>query len=75
MHFTVKSSCGQTTDQMISYFQSPDWPEASKERIICTLTVNLQPDVMQVKIDFLTMEVQRRPFHTDLCIYLFDIFD
>lgn len=57
MYFTVKNGCGQSTDQMISYFQSPNWPEASKDRIICTLTVELQPDVMQVRVDFLTMEV------------------
>lgn len=42
---------------MVSYFQSPNWPEASKDRIVCTLTLDLQPDVLQVLVEFLTFEV------------------
>lgn len=42
---------------MISYFQNPGWPEASQDRIVCTLTVELQPDVLQILIEFLLFEV------------------
>lgn len=55
--FLVKSECGQTTNQITSYFQNPGWPEASSDRIICTLTVDLQNDAVQVLLDFVTFEV------------------
>lgn len=42
---------------MITYFQNPGWPEASRDRIICTLTVELQPDVTQVLLNFILFEV------------------
>lgn len=53
----VKYDCGQITNQMTSYFQNPGWPEASQDRIVCTLTIELQPDVLQVLIEFLFFEV------------------
>lgn len=52
-----KSACGQTTDQSESYFQNPGWPDASVDRLICTLSVDLQEDVAQVRLDFITFEV------------------
>lgn len=57
MNFSVKSECGQTTNQITSYFQNPGWPEASPDRIICTLTLELQSDAVQVLLDFVTFEV------------------
>lgn len=54
---SVKYECGRITNQMTSYFQNPGWPEASQDRIVCTLTVELQPDVLQVLIEFLLFEV------------------
>lgn len=53
----VKTTCGQTTNQPDIYFQNPGWPEASQDRLICTLTVDLQEDVAQVRLDFVTFEV------------------
>lgn len=52
-----KAACGQTTDQSESYFQNPNWPDASVDRLICTLTVDLQEDVAQVRLDFISFEV------------------
>lgn len=40
------------------YFQNPGWPEASVDRLICTLTVELQENVAQVRLDFITFEVR-----------------
>lgn len=56
----VKVDCGQKTRQITSYFQNPNWPEASQDRIICTLTVELQSNVVQILIEFLTFEVNIR---------------
>lgn len=53
----VKADCGQKTNQMTTYFQNSGWPEASRDRIICTLTVELQPDVTQILLDFILFEV------------------
>lgn len=40
------------------YFQNPGWPQASQDRLICTLTVELQENVAQVRLDFVTFEVK-----------------
>lgn len=53
----VKSACGQTTAQSDTYFQNPGWPDASVDRLICTLTVELQEDVAQLRLDFVKFEV------------------
>ncbi|XP_031617542.1 uncharacterized protein LOC116337263 [Contarinia nasturtii] len=53
-----KTGCGQTTTQIDSYFQNPGWPEASVDRLICTVTVELQEDVQQVRLDFLLFELK-----------------
>lgn len=58
--FLVKAECGQKTNQMTTYFQNPSWPEASRDRIICTLTVELQPDVTQILLDLVLFEVRSR---------------
>lgn len=55
--FAVKADCGQKTNQITSYFQNPGWPDANQDRIICTLTVDIQPDVSQVRLDFILFEV------------------
>lgn len=54
----VKAECGQKTNQLTSYFQNPGWPAASEDRLICTLTIELQPDVTQVLLDFILFEVR-----------------
>lgn len=56
----VKSTCGQTTNQLDIYFQNPGWPQASQDRLICTLTVELQDDVAQMRLDFVTFEVIKK---------------
>lgn len=57
--YSVKTTCGQTTSQLDSYFQNPGWPEASQDRLICTLTVELQEDVAQIRLDFISFEVSK----------------
>lgn len=57
---TVKTGCGQTTNQLDSYFQNPGWPEASQDRLICTLTLELQEGVSQVRLDFILLEVSEK---------------
>lgn len=54
----VKSTCGQSSNQPDSYFQNPGWPEASQDRLICTVTIELQEDVAQVRLDFVSFEVK-----------------
>lgn len=56
----VQTDCGKTTKYMTSYFQNPGWPAASQERLICTLTVEIQPGVQQVQLDFVSFEVMSR---------------
>lgn len=56
--FSVKAECAQSTNQMTSYFQNPGWPSASQDRLICTLTVDLQANVKQVLLDFVSFEVR-----------------
>lgn len=53
----VQTDCGKTTKYMTSYFQNPGWPGASQERLICTLTVEIQPGVEQIQLDFVSFEV------------------
>lgn len=54
----VETACGQTTGQSEIYFQNPGWPDASVDRLICTLTVELQENVSQVRLDFINFEVR-----------------
>lgn len=70
LKFSVKSECGQTTNQITSYFQNPGWPEASPDRIICTLTLNLQIDAVQVLLNFVTFEVSNSGRTLNNNIYL-----
>ncbi|XP_055299975.1 uncharacterized protein LOC129567288 [Sitodiplosis mosellana] len=53
-----KTGCGQTTNQLDSYFQNPGWPEASQDRLICTLTIELQENVQQVRLDMILLELK-----------------
>lgn len=57
---TVKSECGQITNQLDSYFQNPSYPEASQDRLICTVTIDLQQDVQQIRLDFILFEVRQK---------------
>ncbi|KAG4077894.1 hypothetical protein HA402_013828 [Bradysia odoriphaga] len=50
--------CGGTTNQNVSYFKNPDFPAATKTKLICTFTVELQPSVNQVFIEFLFFELK-----------------
>ncbi|KAJ6636937.1 hypothetical protein Bhyg_09663 [Pseudolycoriella hygida] len=50
--------CGGTTNQLVSYFKNPEYPAASKTRLLCTFTVELFQDVNQVFIEFLFFELK-----------------
>lgn len=54
----VNVDCGQKTNRPVSYFQSPGWPEASQGRIVCTMTIDLQEGVSQLRLDFVAFEVK-----------------
>lgn len=54
----VNVGCGQKTNRQVSYFQNPSWPEASQGRIVCTMTIDLQEGVEQVRLDMALFEVK-----------------
>lgn len=45
------------TRQNISYFKSPSYPDAHLSRLVCTLTLELWPDVRQLLVELLFFEL------------------
>jgi len=50
-------SCRESTEEYISYFQSPSYPKSDRTNDACSLTVNIREDVGQVRLDFLDFEM------------------
>lgn len=46
------------TRQNISYFKSPNYPAAHQARLVCTLTLELWPNVRQVLVELLFFELK-----------------
>uniref|UniRef100_A0A1A9X1K5 CUB domain-containing protein n=1 Tax=Glossina brevipalpis TaxID=37001 RepID=A0A1A9X1K5_9MUSC len=53
------TGCGDTTNQQIAYFESPNYPQSVQEVLICVLIINLRKNVQQLRLDFLTFELNR----------------
>ncbi|XP_055912861.1 uncharacterized protein LOC129946631 [Eupeodes corollae] len=51
--------CGDTTDQQVVYFESPNYPTPVTEALICVLIVNLRQNVRQLRLDFSMFELSR----------------
>lgn len=54
---SVLTGCGDTTDQSVAYFESPNYPHPFRESMICVLIVNIRKNVQQLRLDFLMFEV------------------
>ncbi|XP_073819774.1 uncharacterized protein [Musca autumnalis] len=53
------TGCGDTTDQSVVYFESPDYPQPFQETMICVLIINVRKNVQQLRLDFLMFELNR----------------
>ncbi|XP_011294130.2 uncharacterized protein LOC101889317 [Musca domestica] len=53
------TGCGDTTDQSVVYFESPNYPHPFRESMICVLIVNVRKNVQQLRLDFLMFELNR----------------
>jgi len=51
------TGCQGRTDKLISYFQSPGYPNSDRRNEACSLTVNVKPEVCQVRLDFIDFEM------------------
>ncbi|XP_017959057.1 uncharacterized protein LOC108653207 [Drosophila navojoa] len=51
--------CGDVTSQQIVYFESPNYPQAVREMMICVLIINLRQGVQQLRLDFQMFELSR----------------
>lgn len=56
--FKVQLKCGGISNQNVSYFQNPGFPVPFKDKLGCTLTIDLNPNVKQVLLDLLIFEVR-----------------
>jgi len=52
-----KFSCQDNTDKLISYFQSPSYPNSDKTNDGCSLTITILEGVSQIRLDFLDFEM------------------
>lgn len=43
--------------QNVSYFKSPSYPEAHLSRLVCTLTLELWPNVRQLLVELIFFEL------------------
>ncbi|XP_059610087.1 uncharacterized protein LOC132257265 [Phlebotomus argentipes] len=50
--------CGGNSDKEVSYFENPGFPGPITERVACTMTVKLLPDVQQVLLEFVFFELR-----------------
>ncbi|XP_075165403.1 uncharacterized protein LOC142237843 [Haematobia irritans] len=53
------TGCGNSTEQSVTYFESPNYPQPFRDSMICVLTVNLRKRVKQIRVDFITFELNR----------------
>ncbi|KAH8310785.1 hypothetical protein KR044_003015, partial [Drosophila immigrans] len=53
------NGCGDVTSQQIVYFESPNYPQAVREMMICVLIVNVRKGVQQLRLDFQMFELSR----------------
>ena len=51
------SRCQSNTDDMISYFKNPGFPQSDFSNNICQLTLNVREEVCQIRLDFNTFEM------------------
>ncbi|KAH8256454.1 hypothetical protein KR032_007644 [Drosophila birchii] len=51
------NGCGDVTSQQILYFESPNYPNAVREMMICVLIINVKKGVQQLRLDFQMFEV------------------
>lgn len=54
----VVNGCGDVTSQQILYFESPNYPQAVREMMICVLIINVKKGVEQLRLDFQMFEVR-----------------
>ncbi|KAH8277071.1 hypothetical protein KR026_004776 [Drosophila bipectinata] len=53
------NGCGDVTSQQILYFESPNYPQAVREMMICVLIINVKKGVEQLRLDFQMFELSR----------------
>ncbi|XP_037942625.1 uncharacterized protein LOC119675491 [Teleopsis dalmanni] len=53
------TSCGDSTNEAVVYFESPNYPNPVREMMICVLIVNLRKNVQQLRLDLLMFEINR----------------
>ncbi|XP_036672765.3 uncharacterized protein [Drosophila suzukii] len=53
------NGCGDVTSQQILYFESPNYPNAVREMMICALIINVKKGVQQLRLDFQMFELSR----------------
>ncbi|EDW83807.2 uncharacterized protein Dwil_GK13805 [Drosophila willistoni] len=53
------NGCGYTTSQQIVYFESPNYPNAVREMMICVLIINVRKGLKQLRLDFQMFELSR----------------
>ncbi|KAL7728449.1 hypothetical protein ACLKA6_005208 [Drosophila palustris] len=53
------NGCGDVTSQQTVYFESPNYPQAVREMMICVLIVSVRNGVQQLRLDFQMFELSR----------------
>ncbi|XP_030374215.1 uncharacterized protein LOC115623811 [Scaptodrosophila lebanonensis] len=53
------TGCGDVTSQPVVYFESPNYPHAVREMMVCVLIVNVRKGVEQLRLDFQMFELSR----------------
>lgn len=57
LSLSVVNGCGDVSSQQTVYFESPNYPQAVREMMICVLIINVRKGVQQLRLDFQMFEV------------------
>jgi len=52
-----ETSCGSETEEAVSYFMSPDYPEPQRDDLSCTNTITVRKNVCQLRLDFIDFDL------------------
>jgi len=60
--------CGEITEDYVSYFTNPNWPESEEYDSSCNIKIAVKKNVCQIRLDFLSFELPPPDRKTGICL-------
>lgn len=71
LSLSVVNGCGDVSSQQTVYFESPNYPQAVREMMICVLIINVRKGVQQLRLDFQMFEVNTLTTNMNMVLAMF----